>query len=92
MEVEGYKFQHSFQVSILPVPNFPSMAIVMRSSSFVCTKNLVLSGGDGYIDFRINSDYDEDGADTIPMTATPSGTSSKTDKSHLIVWEITTPG
>lgn len=58
---------------------------------FVSTKNLVLSGGDGYIDFRINSDYDEDGADTMAMTATPSGTSSKTDKSHLIVWEITTP-
>lgn len=43
---------------------------------FVCTNNLILSGGEGYVDFRI-SDTD-DGASL-----------SKGDKSHLIVWEIT---
>lgn len=43
---------------------------------FVCTKNLVLSGGEGYIDFRLSGD--EDVTNSLP----------KTDKSHLIVWEI----
>lgn len=44
---------------------------------FVCTKNLILSGGDGYIDFRLNTDEDGSG-----------GSLSKGDRSHLIVWEI----
>ncbi len=43
---------------------------------FVCTKNLILSGGEGYIDFRLNGDED---ANSL----------SKGDRSHLIVWEIT---
>lgn len=43
---------------------------------FVCTNNLILSGGEGYIDFRINNINDV-------------GCSlSKGDRSHLIVWEI----
>ena len=42
---------------------------------FVCTNNLILSGGEGYVDFRISDTED--------------GTSlSKGDRSHLIVWEI----
>lgn len=44
---------------------------------FVCTDNLILSGGEGYVDFRIN-DTDDTGASL-----------SKGDKSHLIVWELT---
>lgn len=43
---------------------------------FVCTNNLILSGGEGYVDFRISDT--EDGASL-----------SKGDRSHLIVWEIT---
>lgn len=41
---------------------------------FVCTNNLILSGGEGYIDFRCIND-----ATTL----------SKGDRSYLIVWEIT---
>ncbi|XP_075676171.1 JNK-interacting protein syd isoform X2 [Dermatophagoides pteronyssinus] len=43
---------------------------------FVCTNNLILSGGEGYIDFRINNSNDV------------SCSLSKGDRSHLIVWEI----
>lgn len=43
---------------------------------FVCTNSLILSGGEGYVDFRISDT--EDGASL-----------SKGDRSHLIVWEIT---
>jgi len=43
---------------------------------FVCTKNLILSGGEGYIDFRLNGD--DDSATSL----------SKGDRSHLIVWEL----
>lgn len=42
---------------------------------FVCTKNLILSGGEGYIDFRLNGDDD-------------STSLSKGERSHLIVWEL----
>ena len=44
---------------------------------FVCTKNLVLSGGDGYIDFR--ADEDDPSVSSLP----------RGDRSHLIVWEMT---
>ncbi|XP_046910833.1 JNK-interacting protein syd isoform X3 [Dermatophagoides farinae] len=43
---------------------------------FVCTNNLILSGGEGYIDFRINNSNDVNCS------------LSKGDRSHLIVWEI----
>lgn len=43
---------------------------------FICTNNLILSGGEGYIDFRIS-----DTEDTTSL--------SRGDRSHLVVWEIT---
>ncbi|XP_054156139.1 C-Jun-amino-terminal kinase-interacting protein 4-like isoform X2 [Oppia nitens] len=48
---------------------------------FVCTKNLILSGGEGYIDFRLNGDDDSSSTST-------STSLSKGDRSHLIVWEL----
>lgn len=57
---------------------------------------LILSGGEGYIDFRIGDGEDEDGS----AEALPAGTLgekkaqqqqqglSKGDRSHLIVWEV----
>jgi mitogen-activated protein kinase 8 interacting protein 3 len=43
---------------------------------FVCTKNLILSGGDGYVDFRV----DEEDPSVNAL--------SRGDRSHLIVWEV----
>ncbi|XP_053206217.1 JNK-interacting protein 3-like isoform X2 [Panonychus citri] len=42
---------------------------------FIMSKNLIMSGGEGYIDFRLNP---EDEASSL----------SKGDRSHLIVWEL----
>lgn len=47
---------------------------------FISTQNRILSGGEGYIDFRAN----ESGDDTATMPSLSRG-----DRSHLIVWEIT---
>lgn len=41
---------------------------------FVMAKNLIMSGGEGYIDFRLNPEEE-----TTPV--------AKADRSHLIVWE-----
>lgn len=49
---------------------------------------LVLSGGEGYIDFRIG-DGDEDGeALAIPVEGEKKVTNLRGDKSHLIVWQV----
>lgn len=45
---------------------------------------LVLSGGDGYIDFRVGEDDDLD--DEVKK----SGAIRPRDMSHLIVWEVET--
>lgn len=45
---------------------------------------LVLSGGEGYVDFRIG-----DGEDDNPEEEEKKLSLSKGDKSHLIVWEVT---
>lgn len=47
---------------------------------FISTQNRILSGGEGYIDFRANESND----DTATMPSLSRG-----DRSHLIVWEIT---
>ena len=54
---------------------------IIRDSNlcFSSTKNLILSGGDGYIDFRV----DEEDPSVSGL--------SKGDRSHLIVWEVMSP-
>jgi mitogen-activated protein kinase 8 interacting protein 3 len=48
--------------------------------------NLILSGGHGYIDFRIG-DLEANNTQS-KMIADPSAELSKNDRSHLIVWQI----
>ncbi|XP_030836840.1 C-Jun-amino-terminal kinase-interacting protein 4 isoform X3 [Strongylocentrotus purpuratus] len=54
------------------------------------TKNmLVLSGGEGYIDFRIGDGEDEDeGSGNYGDVLTNSSRSARSERSHLIVWQI----
>ena len=66
--------------TFVPVCNLTSTQLSFHGHKdavkfFVCTKNLILSGGEGYIDFRLNGDDD-------------SNSLSKGDRSHLIVWEL----
>ncbi|KAL5011618.1 hypothetical protein ScPMuIL_010169 [Solemya velum] len=48
---------------------------------------LVISGGEGYVDFRIGDVEDEDPAQVPEKKASISGG----DRSHLIVWEVSAP-
>ena len=55
------------------------------------TKNLIMSGGDGYIDFRVDEDSPVDPIADVRGHATAAaagGLMSRGDKSHLIVWEL----
>ncbi|XP_063970634.1 C-Jun-amino-terminal kinase-interacting protein 4-like [Lytechinus pictus] len=56
----------------------------------LATKNmLVLSGGEGYIDFRIGDGDDEDeGSGNYGDVLTNSSRSARSERSHLIVWQI----
>ncbi|XP_034254464.1 JNK-interacting protein 3 isoform X4 [Thrips palmi] len=50
---------------------------------------LVMSGGEGYIDFRVGEEDDDDGeAEVVPSTQETSQTLSRGVQSHLIVWQV----
>jgi mitogen-activated protein kinase 8 interacting protein 3 len=55
---------------------------------------LVMSGGEGYVDFRVgdvNDDDDNDGAAADGDEPKPSAAALlKTERSHLIVWQVFT--
>uniref|UniRef100_A0A665UG84 C-Jun-amino-terminal kinase-interacting protein 4-like n=1 Tax=Echeneis naucrates TaxID=173247 RepID=A0A665UG84_ECHNA len=52
-------------------------------------KYLVMSGGEGYIDFRMGDEGGElDGLSE--RTASPQSAPTKAEQSHLIVWQVTT--
>ncbi|XP_076010757.1 C-Jun-amino-terminal kinase-interacting protein 4 isoform X2 [Genypterus blacodes] len=54
-------------------------------SSTVTTSQLILSGGEGYINFRIGDDA-SDGSDESPQ-ASP----QRSERSHMIIWQSPTP-
>ncbi|XP_042196927.1 C-Jun-amino-terminal kinase-interacting protein 3 isoform X2 [Callorhinchus milii] len=47
---------------------------------------LVLSGGEGYIDFRIGDGEDDETDESLPTEIRPS--LSKAEQSHIIVWQV----
>ncbi|KAH9513918.1 hypothetical protein Btru_031734 [Bulinus truncatus] len=57
---------------------------------------LILSGGEGYVDFRLG-DGDDDDATAVPANTndededdpTKASSLTKVDRSHLIVWQVT---
>jgi mitogen-activated protein kinase 8 interacting protein 3 len=63
---------------------------------------LVMSGGEGYIDFRIGDGDDDDESPSAAAIAPPETATdgddgqpqslSKGEKSHLIVWQVSNPG
>ncbi|KAM9310762.1 C-Jun-amino-terminal kinase-interacting protein 4 isoform 2-T3 [Pholidichthys leucotaenia] len=58
--------------------------ITSPGSSHVTTAQLILSGGEGYINFRIDDAGDE--ADEVSQ-ATP----QRSERSHMIIWQNATP-
>lgn len=50
---------------------------------------LVMSGGEGYIDFRVGEEDDDDGEpEVVPSAQENSQTLSRGVQSHLIVWQV----
>uniref|UniRef100_UPI00358E10E1 C-Jun-amino-terminal kinase-interacting protein 3 isoform X3 n=1 Tax=Myxine glutinosa TaxID=7769 RepID=UPI00358E10E1 len=64
----------SKEVLPLPPPNLKSM--------------LVMSGGEGYIDFRIGDGEDDETDDSFGTGRGRKASNGKTERSHLIVWQV----
>ncbi|XP_035768903.1 C-Jun-amino-terminal kinase-interacting protein 3 isoform X2 [Neolamprologus brichardi] len=62
----------------------PGCLITNPSSSHVTTAQLILSGGEGYINFRIDdaSDDSEEVSQATPQ---------RSERSHMIIWQTPTP-
>nr|KAG5698826.1 hypothetical protein BaRGS_019678 [Batillaria attramentaria] len=55
---------------------------------------LILSGGEGYVDFRMGSDSfhrEDEEENPEPVEEVKPESLSKLDRSHLIVWQVTMP-
>lgn len=63
----------------------PGCLITCPGSSTVTTSLLMLSGGEGYINFRIGDDASDDSAEC--SQATP----QRSERSHMIIWQNPTP-
>ncbi|XP_035018496.2 C-Jun-amino-terminal kinase-interacting protein 4 [Hippoglossus stenolepis] len=63
----------------------PGCLMTSPGSSTVTTSQLVLSGGEGYINFRIGDDA-SDTSDESTQT-----TPQRSDRSQMIIWQNTTP-
>ncbi|KAM6968361.1 C-Jun-amino-terminal kinase-interacting protein 3 [Aplochiton taeniatus] len=63
----------------------PDCLNTTSGSSAVPTSQLILSGGEGYINFRIGDDANEGSGETTQ--ATP----QRSERSHMIIWQSPTP-
>lgn len=63
----------------------PGCLITNPGSSHVTTAQLILSGGEGYINFRIGDDASDDSEEV--SQATP----QRSERSHMIIWQTPTP-
>ncbi|XP_068591814.1 C-Jun-amino-terminal kinase-interacting protein 4 isoform X2 [Cebidichthys violaceus] len=63
----------------------PGCLIVSPGSSNVTTSQLILSGGEGYINLRIGDDANEGSVEL--SQATP----QRSERSHMIIWQNPTP-
>ncbi|KAM9353191.1 C-Jun-amino-terminal kinase-interacting protein 4 [Symphorus nematophorus] len=63
----------------------PGCLITSPGSSTVTTSQLILSGGEGYINFRIGDDANDGSAEL--SQATP----QRSERSHMIIWQSPTP-
>ncbi|XP_076446416.1 C-Jun-amino-terminal kinase-interacting protein 4-like isoform X4 [Babylonia areolata] len=58
----------------------------------VSNSKLILSGGEGYVDFRMAGDEEDASAEpVVEVEEVKPESLSKLDRSHLIVWQVTTP-
>ncbi|XP_034465788.1 C-Jun-amino-terminal kinase-interacting protein 4 isoform X2 [Hippoglossus hippoglossus] len=63
----------------------PGCLMTSPGSSTVTTSQLVLSGGEGYINFRIGDDVNDTSDESTQTTP------QRSDRSQMIIWQNTTP-
>uniref|UniRef100_UPI0037E90D93 C-Jun-amino-terminal kinase-interacting protein 4 isoform X2 n=1 Tax=Semicossyphus pulcher TaxID=241346 RepID=UPI0037E90D93 len=63
----------------------PGCLITSPGSSTVTTSQLILSGGDGYINFRMGDDASEGSAELSQSTP------QRTERGHMIIWQNPSP-
>ncbi|XP_030604800.1 C-Jun-amino-terminal kinase-interacting protein 3 isoform X1 [Archocentrus centrarchus] len=63
----------------------PGCLITSPGSSHVTTAQIILSGGEGYINFRIGDDASDDSEEV--SQATP----QRSERSHMLIWQTPTP-
>ncbi|KAM4568410.1 C-Jun-amino-terminal kinase-interacting protein 4 isoform 1-T1 [Fundulus diaphanus] len=63
----------------------PGCLITSPGSSHVTTAQLILSGGEGYINFRIGDDASDESTEASQTTP------QRSERSHMIIWQIPVP-
>lgn len=63
----------------------PGCLITSPGSSHVATAQLILSGGEGYINFRIGDDASDESSEVSQTTP------QRSERSHMIIWQSPTP-
>ncbi|KAM4735484.1 C-Jun-amino-terminal kinase-interacting protein 4 [Anableps anableps] len=63
----------------------PGCLITSPGSTHVTTAQLILSGGEGYINFRIGDDASDESTEVSQTTP------QRSERSHMIIWQIPTP-
>ncbi|XP_070767740.1 C-Jun-amino-terminal kinase-interacting protein 4 [Enoplosus armatus] len=76
---------HGHRQAVRFIISAPGCLMTSPGSSTVTTSQLILSGGEGYINFRIGDDA-SDGSVELSQ-ATP----QRSERSHMIIWQNPTP-
>ncbi|XP_065348363.1 JNK-interacting protein 3 isoform X5 [Cloeon dipterum] len=98
---KGYMFAGTPGLSGATTPETPAVEVAEAATALLGERSpqsmLVMSGGEGYIDFRVGDGAEEDDdmclndEDDVICTDRPDfsgGLVSKMDRSHLIVWQV----
>ncbi|XP_075321828.1 C-Jun-amino-terminal kinase-interacting protein 4 isoform X2 [Odontesthes bonariensis] len=77
---------HGHRQAVRFITAAPGCLITSPGSSHVTTAQLILSGGEGYINFRIGDDASDDSTE-VSQAATP----QRSERSHMIIWQNPPP-
>ncbi|XP_024123178.1 C-Jun-amino-terminal kinase-interacting protein 4 isoform X1 [Oryzias melastigma] len=76
---------HGHRQSVRFIISAPGCLITSPGSSQMTCSQLILSGGEGYINFRIGDDGSEE------QTETSQNKPPRSERSHMIIWQNPTP-
>ncbi|XP_011483693.1 C-Jun-amino-terminal kinase-interacting protein 4 isoform X2 [Oryzias latipes] len=76
---------HGHRQSVRFIISAPGCLITLPGSCQITNAQLILSGGEGYINFRIGDDGSEE------QTETSQNKPPRSERSHMIIWQNPTP-